>query len=110
MVARHPQVGKQSVESFHSVVAHPVLEISEVAPHECEVVLRTHVLFRIRILVEAVQVSATVQLLQYSAAVTATAERHVDVCPVMFDVKSADALFEQYRHVICIDDGSHCFI
>ena len=110
MMARHTEVGKQSVYPLHAVIAHPVLQIAEVAPHEGEVVLRFHVVFRVGILVETVEMPCISEARQYLAAMTATTEGDVYVYAVRLDVEAVDALVEENRYVVCIYDSCHYFL
>ena len=57
MMARYTQVGKQPVNTFLAIVAHPVLQVSEVGAYEGEVLIGDDVLFGVGVLVEAVQVT-----------------------------------------------------
>lgn len=88
-MARHAKVGKQSINMLHSVVAHPILEVAEVAPYEGKsfISLR-NVLLGIGILVEAIKVGFGVEPTQYLAAMTATAEGHIDVYAAWLNVES----------------------
>ena len=99
---RHTEVGKQSVYMFHTVIAHPVLEIAEIAPHESETASGVRdVAFGVGVLVEAEQPAALAEAREYLSRMAATAERHVHIRAVRAYGESVHALLQQHRHMIC---------
>ena len=100
MMARHAQIGQQTVDVLHIVVAHPVFQVAEIASHERETLVVHDVFLRVGILVETVQMALLAQSAQYLPAVTAAAERHVHIDAVGLDVQSVDTLLQENRYVI----------
>ena len=92
MMTRYTQIGQQSVYVVHTVVAHPVAEVSEVAPHEGETLVVHDVLFSILVLIETVQMTLFAQSAEYLLAVAATTEGYVYINTIGLDVKPVDAL------------------
>ena len=101
MMARHTEVGQQTVDLLHVVVAHPVLDISKVASDEGESIIIDDIFLRIGILVEAVEVAFLPQATEDLPAVATPAECHIYINTVGLDFKPVDALPEEYWNVIC---------
>ena len=85
-MARYAEVGKQTVDLLHAIVAHPVFQVSEVGANEGEVGICHHVSFGIGILVEAVEVCALAEAGEYLPGVSATAEGYIYVDAARLDI------------------------
>ena len=92
MVARHPKVGNQAMDVVHTVVAHPVRQIAEVAAHKRKAfVAFGNIAFGIGILVEAVKMTVVAQAAQNFAAVTTTAKGDINIGARRVNVTAVDA-------------------
>ena len=109
MVTRNAQVGQQTVDLINSVVAHPLLEIPEVAPDESKPLVVDDVLFGIGILVETIEMSIWPQVLQYFPAVTTTAKSDVDIDTVRLDSQPVNAFFPKHWYMVCLRRDNHLF-
>ena len=101
MMRTDPEVGKQAVDMIYAVVAHPVVEITEVAPHKREIAgSLTDILLCILVLVEAKQPSRAVEAAEYLPAVASSSEGDIDIDASLTDVHAVNAFFQQYWDVI----------
>ena len=107
VVARNAKVGQQAVNFLHSIVAHPLLDIPEVAADKGESVIVDHVLLSIGILVEAVEVAVEPQASQDLAAVSAAAESHVHIDTVRPDSQAVNAFCQKHWYVVCLCRDNH---
>ena len=78
----------------YTLIAHPVLQVSEVAPHESESLIIELVLFSIFILVETVQMTVLSKSAEYLSAVAATTKGNVYIYAIRFNVKTIDAFLK----------------
>ena len=88
VVARHAEIGNQSVDSLHPIVTHPVCEIAEVASHKGKafVTLR-NVVLGVGILVKTVEMAIRSEASENFAAMSAAAEGNIDVGATGLHVK-----------------------
>ena len=107
MMTRHAEICQQSVNLFHTIIAHPVAEVAEVAPDEGEALVVNHVLLGILILVKTVKVALFVEVPEYLTAMPSTAEGDIHINAAGLDIKPADALLKEYWNVICLGCCDH---
>ena len=91
MVRRYAEVGEYGVYLPDAVIAQEVVQVAEIAAHECKVRVGHDVPFRIFVLVESQQPPAFAQARQYFAGMSAAAECNVYVRSVRADVHSVYA-------------------
>ena len=99
-MARHTEVGQYTIELLHTVVAHPVTQVAEVAAHEGETLVVHDVALGIGILVEAVEAPRSIHAAQYLTRVTATAEGHVGIHAALLDGQPVDRLVQHHGNMI----------
>ena len=85
----------------HSIISHPVVQVSEITSHECEV-LRSlaYVLLGICILIETVEMSCTIQSAKYLTTMATSSKSHIYVDATRTDVQTVDTLVEQNWYMI----------
>ena len=87
VVARHAEVGQQAVDGVDAVVAHPVVEVAEVAAHELPApVAAPAPRDGILVLVEAEQPSLATEAAQNLTTMAAAAECSIHVNAISLDV------------------------
>ena len=102
VVRRHAEVGQQTVDVVYLVVAHPVLQVSEVAAYERKAVAGVgNVALGVGVLVETVEVCAVGEPREYLARVPSATEGDIYINAARLDVESVDALAEKHRYMIC---------
>lgn len=95
MVARHAKVGQYAINMLHIVVAHPVLQIPEIAPHKGKALVAIrYVLLCIGVLVKTVEVGVIAKPPQYFAAVSASAKGHIYIDATGLNVKPVHCFVE----------------
>ena len=99
-MARHAEVCQQPVDLFHTIIAHPVLQITEITSYKSETLVVDDVLLRIFVLVKAVQMALLTQSAEDLTTVAATAEGHVYINATGLDLKPVDALPKEHWYVI----------
>jgi hypothetical protein len=87
----YAEVGEDGIHFFHSVIAEEVVQIAEIASYEGESFIVHNVTFRIRILVETVEVDALVALSEDFLRVPATAEGDIYIDASWLEIHSVDA-------------------
>ena len=100
MMARHAEVSQNAVQALHAIIAHPVLQISEIAPHEGEAPVGNGIGRRVCILVKTVQVALRRQPGHNLPTMAASAERGVHVHSGRVGHQTVHARLEQDGHMI----------
>ena len=107
MMARYTEVCQQPVNLLHTIVAHPVAKIAEVAPDKGETLVVDDVPLCILILIEAEETALRTKMPEDLTTVPTATEGHVHINAVGLDVKPANALLKEYWNVICLGCRYH---
>jgi hypothetical protein len=103
VVARNAKVSQQGVDTLYFVVAHPVVEKTEIAPYERKALfVFGDILLGVSVLVETVKVSFRREVFQDFFAVSAATECHIDIRSVGAYIHAFDTCFEQYGHMVAV--------
>ena len=101
MVARHTQIGEYSIDpSKHAIVVQIVGHEAEITPYRCETGIGESPRYGIGVLVERIEMPLVAQALHDGTAVTAAAERGVDIYAVGTYVEGFKTLGQKGRYVI----------
>ena len=95
MVGADSQIGKESVDMVHAIVAHPVVEIAEIASHKGKILWRiTDILLGIWVLVKTKQPSCTIEATQYLTAMSASSESNIHIDASRTDIETVNTLIQ----------------
>ena len=100
MVERHTQVGKNAVNTRHTIVAQEIFPIGKIAVCKCKPRIVQTVLPGIHILVKTDEVALRAKVLHNATTMAATAKGNVHVSAIRLDGKPSEHFVEQRRYVI----------
>ena len=82
----------------NAIIAHPILQIAEIASHKGEVALVERLAVKlphhVKILIKAIEVAFGPEAAQDLTAMPAAAKGHVDIYTAGPDIQPVDALFQ----------------